>query len=300
VPVGGRCTDLPAALDASADPAATLGTLVARSRDTTELPANLRPPLARAPYDVPPVNTDGCHVAWEATETPGACVYGDTASATTVVLFGDSHAAHWFPAMLRLAEQRRWKLVSLTKSACTATDAPIMHETLKRAYTECGAWHRNTVARIVALKPALVVVATSFAYRLVDTQTDPTAQWRAAWDGTLTALRGSGAPVTVIADTPYLRDRAPACVSESPRDVGACGRPSRTALHGPQQRAVVFGHSSDEGVTVVDATPWLCSDFCPAVVGNVLVYRDSNHLTTVYSRALAPLLGARLRPRPNP
>jgi hypothetical protein len=32
----------------------------------------------------------------------------------------------------------------------------------------------------------------------------------------------------------------------------------------------------------------------PAVIGNILVYRDQHHITTAYSRLLAPLLAARL------
>ena len=36
---------------------------------------------------------------------------------------------------------------------------------------------------------------------------------------------------------------------------------------------------------------WFCTDACPAVIGNLLVYRDSNHMTTTYARALAPVLG---------
>ena len=184
--------------------------------------------------------------------------------------------------------------MSLTKSACTATDAPIMHESLKRPYTECTTWHRNTVARIAKLRPALIVVGTSFAYRLVDSRTDPAAQWRAAWARTLDSLRDTGAQVAVIADTPYLRSRVPGCLAQSPDDISRCGRPLSSSLRGPEQRRVVLGYDSDPGVTVIDATPWLCTDFCPAVVGNVVVYRDSNHLSTVYSRALAPLLADRL------
>jgi serine/threonine protein kinase len=47
-------------------------------------------------------------------------------------------------------------------------------------------------------------------------------------------------------------------------------------------------------VTLIDPVPWLCTDFCPPVIGNVLAYRDSNHLTTTYARTVAPLLDAAL------
>jgi hypothetical protein len=32
------------------------------------------------------------------------------------------------------------------------------------------------------------------------------------------------------------------------------------------------------------------ADRCPVIVGNTLVYRDDNHVTTEYARVLAPLL----------
>ena len=165
---------------------------------------------------------------------------------------------------------------------------------LKRPYDECERWHRNTLARIAALRPDVVVVASSFAYRLVDTATDAAEQWRAGWDRTLDALLATGAKVAVFTDTPYLRARVPGCLSQWPRDIGRCGRPVRTALYGPVERGIVAGYAARSGVTVIDPTPWLCADVCPPVLGNVVVYRDSNHLTTVFSRILAPLLGARL------
>ena len=69
----------------------------------------------RCPYQ------DGCHVKQEDTVS-GPCEYADTSSSTTVVLMGDSHALSWFPAVNRLAIDRGWRLVNLTKSACASAD----------------------------------------------------------------------------------------------------------------------------------------------------------------------------------
>ncbi|MGB9308746.1 MAG: SGNH hydrolase domain-containing protein, partial [Mycobacterium sp.] len=33
-------------------------------------------------------------------------------------------------------------------------------------------------------------------------------------------------------------------------------------------------------------------DRCPVIVGNTLVFRDDNHVTTEYSQLLAPVIGA--------
>jgi hypothetical protein len=42
------------------------------------------------------------------------------------------------------------------------------------------------------------------------------------------------------------------------------------------------------GATYVDPSNWLCTDtFCPAVIGNMVVYRDKLHLTDRFSRSRA-------------
>jgi hypothetical protein len=48
-------------------------------------------------------------------------------------------------------------------------------------------------------------------------------------------------------------------------------------------------------VPVVDMTSLICGRLaCPPVVGNVLVYLDTRHLTQSYSQTLAPYLRERL------
>ncbi|GGK89670.1 acyltransferase family protein [Mangrovihabitans endophyticus] len=289
VPEGGRATDLRTALAESATPEAVLRQFIADSDRPRKLPSNLDPGLRESARDKPQVYADGCHLDSTAAPLPAGCVYGDPTSATTVVLFGDSHAAQWFPAMQRIAVDRGWRLVSLSKSACTAADLPIHHEALKREYTECAAFHRAAIDRIAALRPRLVVVGTSFNY-------DPIggASWRAGWASTFGALRDTGARVVAFQDTPYMGGRVPACLEAHSRRIDRCDVSQRSALRGPEQRELFTEYARGSAVTVIDPVPWLCTDTCPAVVGNMLVYRDSNHMTTAYNRMLAPLLDARL------
>ena len=47
------------------------------------------------------------------------------------------------------------------------------------------------------------------------------------------------------------------------------------------------------GAAYVDVTPYICSAAaCAAIVGNLLVYRDDNHLSTTFTTWLAPALAA--------
>jgi hypothetical protein len=52
----------------------------------------------------------------------------------------------------------------------------------------------------------------------------------------------------------------------------------------------------NRGVPVVDMSDAICSETeCPVVVGNVIAWRDGNHLTSTYIGTLAPFLLERLK-----
>jgi peptidoglycan/LPS O-acetylase OafA/YrhL len=278
-----------AELEISPDRPQVLAQAIRAGERLTALPANLTPSLKDAAADLPKIYHDGCHASSPATRVTGTCAFGDLQSEQTVVLLGDSHAAQWFPALERLAVERHWRLASLTKSGCTAADSTIWIDTLQRAYTECDSWRRSAIARIVALKPSLVVVSSTFVYRLAD----PSATWRSAWARTFTELSVAGAPIAVLSDTPTMNVRVPVCLSQHPTRGSTCNRPVGASLNEPQRQALL-GFGSAVPVTVVDPIPWLCSSVCPVVLGNLLVYRDSTHLTTAMSAALAPLLAESL------
>jgi len=69
----------------------------------------------------PAVYDDGCHANYEQINS-GTCEYGKTDSNKVMVLYGDSHAAQWFPALHEIANRSGYKLISLTKSACPSVE----------------------------------------------------------------------------------------------------------------------------------------------------------------------------------
>ena len=51
----------------------------------------------------------------------------------------------------------------------------------------------------------------------------------------------------------------------------------------------------EAGGAYVDVRPWFCQTTgCAVIVGNLLVYRDQNHITTDFASWLAPVVGASL------
>jgi peptidoglycan/LPS O-acetylase OafA/YrhL len=264
------------------------------------VPADLVPSLAGALNDLPVTYADGCHLDQSST-VPGPCVYGDPASPTTVVLFGDSHAAQWFPALQRLATKHDWRLVSLTKSGCTAAKVTVWDSIDKRPYTECDTWRQNALARIAAEKPELVIVSSSRAFQVMvngqpDTAADHPDLWTAGLRKTLATLHQSAANVVLIGDTPRSTADPPSCLSQHLSDATACAVSYADAVDAVQV-ALQAHAASATGTDFIDPTPWVCStDPCPAVFGRFLVYRDQGHLTATYARGLANELYAALPP----
>ena len=97
------------ALTATRQLAAANAAQLAQSVLTTQVPGNLRPSVGKASGDLPTIYTNGCHLDATVTKIP-PCVFGDTAGTQTVALFGDSHAAQWFPALDDIAKRNHWRL----------------------------------------------------------------------------------------------------------------------------------------------------------------------------------------------
>ncbi len=261
------------------------------------VPAGLMPSLEAARSDQPRIYGDGCHLEQPSTTIPD-CVYGDPSSSTVVVLFGDSHAAEWFPALERLATERGWRLVSLTKSACTPAQLTVWNTTFKRAYDECNQWREEVFARVAADRPDLVIVASSHPYTSAGSDGPaPADGGQALQTGlaqTLQRLRPLADAVALIGDTPKLSQDPPDCLSQHLDHILACDEPRAQTLDvaWTTVEAAIAGQAD---ATFVDPTNWACpTDPCPVVIGRYLVFRDQHHLATPFVTALRGRLAAAL------
>jgi hypothetical protein len=258
------------------------------------------PREAEAKHNRPQMYADGCHLELPETESP-ECVYGNPSSKTTVILFGDSHAMQWFPALNALAKERDWRLVGVTKSACPPAEVTINNASLRREYRECDEWRKQMLERIAREKPSLIVTSSlpTYSPREDEKRLDRAANTEALVDGyasTLGKLRSTGAAVALIEDVPHPDKDVPECVSRSLHNLEKCATPKSKAFNYPP--ANVRAAEKVEGVRLIDPTPVLCLEKrCPAVIGDVLVYRNGAHLTPTYVRTLTPWLGERLPKR---
>jgi peptidoglycan/LPS O-acetylase OafA/YrhL len=264
---------------------------VAASAGRRDVPANLSPSIARAPADKADAFVNGCLRAWlDAGQPP--CASGDTSSSTRVALVGDSHAAMWGPALEPLVERRHWRLETLTRATCPLIDLPITSPYLGREYTECERWRGQILDRLQAERPRLVVLSMSRRYGADFGFTAYSRPWLDSLARTVARIRSSGAVVLVLGPVPDPHVIVPTCLSGHLDDATACSPARSVAVNDAGIAAEAASTAAGRG-QYADLTRLFCTaDRCPVIVGNVLVYRDDNHLTAGYARMLAPVVGA--------
>jgi peptidoglycan/LPS O-acetylase OafA/YrhL len=296
LPTGPAVLDTAAALSVAADPQARLTELIKASTGASRMPSNLRPTLIAANTILPGHYAATCHLDYRGTAVK-PCVYGDPNGDRTAFLIGDSHAAHWFPAVDAAARDRGWRLVALTKAACQLPSVLNYSQPLKRPYTECVTWRDRVVKRIRAEKPDLVVMSSNDGDNgglvgpdgVVPAGPTPDAAWVAGWKKTWTQLKGLR--VVQIQDTIRPTRTAPECLAQNSRTISDCNQKLAKGTIKPARRKLIAAAARAAGVRVVDPSPWLCAGgVCPPVVGDTLVCRDMNHLSVAYSQALTPLI----------
>jgi peptidoglycan/LPS O-acetylase OafA/YrhL len=256
---------------------------------TEDAPRNLVPQPARAHDDVPSSSYNGCHASLFSI-TQGPCVYGDAAGAHTVVLFGDSHMQQWQPAFASAGRYAHWRVVNWTKSACPAADLTVVAAELNRVYTGCNTWRALTLKRIAALKPDVVVVTSS--EDLAAPSVTPAEYARSVTATLRTLEETTAAKIVYLEDTPYPGYNMAQCVASHLQSVRSCDFSISHAYTSPARHtATKAAIEMLGGVQIVDPAQWICVDGrCPAVVGNLLVYRDQSHISVEFSQWLTPMI----------
>ena len=273
--------------------------LIAGAR-TIEVPSNLRPPLSAMASALPRIIADGCELGFERDQIK-PCIYGERGSHTTVVLFGDSHAGHWFDALNWISNRRHWRLVVMTKEGCPPVEVTFRDD----QKSLCARWREKAKARIARLHAALVIVSWArwiepSASHKPGVPTGYGGPWQDGLASIFQFLRRSAKQVIFISDTPYLSQSAPECVAGHLSDVRPCTTRRSPATVLPAIKAAELRIAKLEQINSIDPTSWFCAPrVCPVIVGNVLVYHDKSHMTTEWSRLIAPALGnAMLRTMP--
>ena len=266
--------------------------LLEQSAQTQKVPSNLSPGLRNARDDLPQIYRNKC-ILDVGVSQPKDCIYGDANGSVDIVLFGDSHAAQWMPALHQVASQNGWRLIVHVKKACPTAEIPTDKDPNR---TDCVPWRQAVIDRIAALQPDLVIMS-AYRYKQVGAAAgrDPDQVWREGLDLTLQKMQGGAQRILLLGDSATPADDVPSCVAGRLSNVGSCMNSRDNAVR-PGRLGVERELAAQYGVSFVPTSDWMCTDsVCPVIVGNVLMYRDNSHITATASAFLAPYVEAAVR-----
>lgn len=216
-------------------------------------------------------NDDGCHIHIRQTISP-RCEYGDLTSDKTIVLYGDSHAAQWLPALDLIGKRRGIKIVSLTKSSCPSAEV-IKELSSQYDVRDCQAFRNSSVARIDKIKPLAIILTGMQPFSAPNNNEDVRTWWLEGERKAYNRIRNSTQFPIYLTDTPLPQVDIPDCLVAS--------RGAKCDTSKPVSAEVAAG------LIAIDPTSWLCSGTCPAIVDGIVAYRDQSHLTVEMSKHLS-------------
>lgn len=222
---------------------------------------------------------DGCHLKLGQRVSP-ICEYGDRKSSQTIVLYGDSHAAQWLPALDLIGRENKIKILSLTKSACPSAEV-IKEVDGQYAIDDCQGFRDSAISRISQIKP-LAVIATGLQPQFAPyTQKDGLNWWLEGEAKLYQRLKSLTTYPIYLSDTPIRSISVPDCLAANRGEL--CNEARK------------INAKVATGFHAINPTPWLCANSCPAVIDGIVTYRDHSHLTNAMSEHLAPSLLASLK-----
>lgn len=178
----------------------------------------------------------------------------------------------------------------MTKALCPFADVTVIPPGLKGLpYEGCDRWNEEALPKLLELRPDYVISGQMRGYK-VQGDGDGLELMRDGLIRRWRELRDNGIEVIVLRDTPLFPMAPARCLAAGRTD---CDVPRSKALDDPEP---ALEAAAIAGVPVIDLTDSICeAEMCRAIVGNVLAWRDNNHLSATYVRTMVPDVELALR-----
>lgn len=242
-------------------------------------------PILKLRLDAPEIYRMPCD-AWYRHARLEPCVFETKESSRTIVMLADSIGAQWFSAFAAIHPPPEWRIVVLTKSACTIVDEDYFYARIGKLYTVCTDWRNAALDAIHSMKPEVVVVGSSARTPLDE------MQWIEGSARVFARLSQSADRVIVIAGTPNLSFDGPGCAlrhadAQGNLRIDACFEAQRIEQVAHVTKYLQQAAGRFDNVGVIDLNPLVCPDgICAAVSPDgIPVFRDRQHLSDRFVRS---------------
>lgn len=219
------------------------------------------------------------------------CVFGDPAATRDVYLVGGSHSEQWVIPLDVLGREHGFRVIPLVRQSCPT----FVEERDGLFESDCAVFNEQVIDRLAEAQPELVISTTTRPFlEFGDFREGVPESYLTFWD----FLDDEAIPFVGLRDNPwkFLPDGSdesiPFClrVADDPAHCGVV----EEDFYQPVDPAAEY-LADIPTARAVDTTSWYCTDgYCPPVIGNILVYRDGNHLSLAYLNSLAPQVWAEI------
>ena len=199
-----------------------------------------------------------------------------------IVVLGDSHAQQYMAALGPIARSHGWEVVALLKGNCRfGGESP-------ERDAECNAFNKASAQYVLDHKPDAVFTVASLTHIDAPFETEVPQYLEG-----IKPFTDAGMDVVGIRDNPRFTMNMPECVQKNGPDAAKCNVPLQESLAESSPLDAYRGKVAR--LHLMDLSDFICADgVCPAVVGNVYVYKDDNHLTKTYVQTMIPMFEQRL------
>ena len=212
------------------------------------------------------------------------CLQNSRPDAVTkrIVVLGDSHAQQYMAALGPIARSHGWEVVALLKGNCRfGGESPDRD-------AECNAFNRASAQYVLDRQPDAVFTVASLTHKDAPFETEVPHYLEG-----IKPFTDTGIEVVGIRDNPRFTMNMPECVQRHGPDAPKCRVPLEESLADSSPLDAYRG--TVPGLHLMDLSDFICAGgICPAVVGNVYVYKDDNHLTKTYVQSMIPMFEQRL------
>ena len=256
------------------------------------------PAVTEAVEDLPPApEKEGCQVD-QVSSKPIKCEYGDPDGETEIVVLGDSKILQWQTVLDEIAKKEGWKMTSYTKSACTFGTG--MQMAKGEPYTSCAEWSDKVMDLTLEEKPDLVLTESRINEALEDRSDPESLSTDAMTKGISEAwqeLADEDIPVVGILDNPSPGMSVYECVGDNMDNLEECTFSKEKGIESSSAPNFQAAAKEVEGTRLVDIRDTICpAEECVPVIGGVLVYRQTSHITDTYAKSARPALEKELVP----
>jgi len=228
--------------------------------------------------DLERIQNDEWNACLNSSPTRDPCTFG-TGNRTAMVI-GDSYAFALVPA-IRSALQDNWKIVVLTRGLCLPWQG---NEDLLNGMEDTKCVEHNLWVKSVVEKSNPEIVVFSAADKVVSGKSF--TSWQKSFELTIQMYEKLSGKVFIIPSVPGAGNLKN-CLKSMNNIEGCYGK------IGTGQKFLNFQLSLERSraFRVLNLTPYLCKDeWCPPIIDSLPVYSDGNHLSSIFSERLGPVL----------